>query len=90
MMFAVAGMWGLERESIDSSACQDVSVGWVGQDVPVLVGWVGYWADGRLGVRLGGKVASDETDGEEMKPAAILVEAMARNEAYPFFRFLLS
>ena len=88
MLFAVAGMWGLKRESIDSSAGQDVSVGWVGWDVPV-VGWVDYWA-GPLGGRLGRKVASDEMGGEEEKPAAILVEAMARNEAYPFFRFLLS
>ena len=85
MMFAVAGMWGLERESIDSSAGQDASVGWVGCDVPVLVGGVDYWAGGRLGR----KVASDETGGEEGKPAAILVEAMSRNEAFPFFLFLL-
>ena len=52
-----------------------------------MVGWVDYWA-GRLG-RLGGKVASDETGGGEGKPAAILVEAMARNEAFPLFLFLL-
>ena len=54
-----------------------------------MVGSVDYWA-GPLGGRLGRKVASDETGGGEVKPAAILVEAMAGNEAYPFFRFLLS
>ena len=50
-----------------------------------MVGSVVYWAG-----PLGCEVASDGTGGEEVKPAAILVEAMARNEAYPFFRFLLS
>ena len=53
-----------------------------------MVGWVDYWAGGPLG-RLGRKVASDGTGGEEVKPAAILVEAMARNEAFPFLLFLL-
>ena len=53
-----------------------------------MVGSVDYWA-GPLGVRLGRKVASDGTGGEEVKLAAILVEAMARNEAFPFFLFLL-
>ena len=50
-----------------------------------MVGWVGYWA-GPLG-RLGRKVASDEAGDEVVKPTAILVEAMARNEAFPLFLF---
>ena len=52
-----------------------------------MVGSVDYWA-GPLGP-LGRKFASDDTVGGEVKPAAILVEAMARNEAFPFLLFLL-